>query len=107
VISFFVKQVKEEQATVDFQPQSLHVSFPLPSDVSTLFTMDWDPLFDSIVPADCSTSFHKTKVEVKLKKASIGRSWKSLEGSMESTTGRRMKTSHAYGDRFTNTSLSI
>lgn len=40
--------------------------------------IDFDPLFEEIVPAESTVSFYNTKVEVKLKKKSAGK-WDALE----------------------------
>ncbi|MCJ1285442.1 hypothetical protein MMC26_004782 [Xylographa opegraphella] len=85
-IELLAKGVSKESATVDIQPSSLSISFPLPTGADYDFSLE--PLF---APIDPSASTHKimsTKVEFVLKKATPGQKWHSLENphAVPSTT---------------------
>ncbi|MCJ1401802.1 hypothetical protein MMC11_005019 [Xylographa trunciseda] len=76
-VTLLAKGVPKDRATVDIQPSSLSISFPLPTGADYDFSLE--PLF---APIDPSTSTHKimsTKVEFILKKATPGQKWHSLE----------------------------
>ncbi|MCJ1394493.1 hypothetical protein MMC18_007371 [Xylographa bjoerkii] len=76
-VTLLAKGVPKDRATVDIQPSSLSISFPLPTGADYDFSLE--PLF---APIDPSTSTHKimsTKVEFVLKKATPGQKWHSLE----------------------------
>jgi len=78
-VSFFVKNAKKEDASVDIQAKSLNVSIKLSN--NTEYQMDIE-LCDLVTPSESSTTFGSTKIELKLKKANAAR-WKTLEDTGE------------------------
>ncbi|KAI4739687.1 SGS-domain-containing protein [Aureobasidium sp. EXF-12298] len=81
--TLLAKGVPKDKATIDIQPRSLTISFPLQT--SSDYDFSLEPLFAEIDPSASTFSIMSTKVEVVLKKSQPGHKWPSLEGS-ESTT---------------------
>jgi len=79
-VTIFVKNVKQEHATIDFQTKSLNVTIKLSPTNEYQLNVD---LCGDIVPEESTTSFLSTKLEIKLKKESFIR-WKTLEDVGES-----------------------
>ncbi|KAI8899573.1 SGS domain-containing protein, partial [Globomyces pollinis-pini] len=79
MISIFIKNLKADQVVVDIVDRSLTVSVKL--DGSRESQLDFDPLFLPIIPAESSFAILSTKIEVKLKKASMGTRWELLQGN--------------------------
>lgn len=79
VVTLFAKGVPKERATIDIQPQSLSISFPMPN--SSEFEFSLDPLYSSIEPSASLAKIMSTKAEFTLKKSTAGEKWHSLEGS--------------------------
>ena len=78
-ITFYAKGVVKEQADIEINTDSLSISFPHPSNLSSTFDWTLDPLF---APVDAVASTYKvlsTKVEVVLRKARPGQKWATLE----------------------------
>ena len=82
-ITLMAKGVPKDQATVDIQPRSLAISFPLPTGNDYDFTLD--PFFAEIDPSKSTHKVMSTKVEFILKKATPGHKWPSLEGDHTSS----------------------
>ncbi|MCJ1315991.1 hypothetical protein MMC15_001311 [Xylographa vitiligo] len=76
-ISLLAKGVPKDRATVDIQPSSLSISFPLSTGADYDFSLE--PLFAPIDPSASSHKIMSTKVEFVLKKATPGQKWHSLE----------------------------
>ena len=85
IVSLFAKGIPKDKATVDIKPNSLEVSFPLPT--GSTFDFSLDPLFASIDPSASSYKIMSTKAELTLKKATLGQKWANLEatGPVEDT----------------------
>ena len=96
VVTLFAKGVPKENTTIDIQPQSLAISFPLPT--GSDFDFSLDPLFAAI---DSKSSTHKimsTKVEFILRKATPGQKWSSLESAVPLPTSEAPSTTSADND---------
>ena len=78
-LSLMVKGVPKDKATIDIQPGSLTISFPLPTGSDYEFSLD--PLFARIDPQKSSSKIMGTKIELTLKKAEEGKKWHVLEGT--------------------------
>ncbi|MCJ1382029.1 hypothetical protein MMC17_005141 [Xylographa soralifera] len=76
-VTLLAKGVPKERATVDIQPSSLNVSFPLPTGADYDFSLE--PLFAPIDPSASTYKIMSTKVEFILRKAHPGQKWHSLE----------------------------
>ena len=78
-LSLMVKGVPRDKATVDIQPGSVAISFPLPTGSDYDFSLD--PLFARIDPDKSTYRILSTKIELSLKKAEPGQKWHGLEGT--------------------------
>ena len=78
-ITLLVRGVPKDNTTVDIQPHSLAISFPLPT--GSDFDFSLDPLYAEIDPEASSYRIAATKVEVTLKKVVVGQKWHALERS--------------------------
>ncbi|KAG9951393.1 SGS-domain-containing protein, partial [Aureobasidium melanogenum] len=87
--TLLAKGVPKDKATIDIQPRSLTISFPLQT--SSDYDFSLEPLFAEIDPSASTFSIMSTKVEVVLKKSQPGQKWPSLEGN-ESPTGAAKPT---------------
>ncbi|KAI5275922.1 SGS-domain-containing protein [Aureobasidium subglaciale] len=88
--TLLAKGVPKDKATIDIQPRSLAIAFPLQT--SSDYNFSLEPLFAEIDPSASTFSIMSTKVEVVLKKAQPGQKWSSLEGN-EPVTGESSTTS--------------
>jgi len=68
-----------KDATVEFEKDSLSVSFPI-TDSSSEYHFSADPLYASIDPSQSKFRVTPNKVEITLKKAAPGVKWHTLEG---------------------------
>jgi len=75
-ITIFLKNVKQEQTKVDIQEQSLCVTVALSP--ANEYQLEFEKLFDKVIPDKTKVTYLSTKVEIKLQKANQTR-WKSLE----------------------------
>ncbi|KAH0293896.1 SGS-domain-containing protein [Aureobasidium namibiae CBS 147.97] len=75
--TLLAKGVPKDKATIDIQPRSLTISFPLQT--SSDYDFSLEPLFAEIDPLASSFSIMSTKVEVVLKKSQPGQKWPALE----------------------------
>eukprot|EP00291_Cryptomonas_curvata_P020177 CAMPEP_0172169586 /NCGR_PEP_ID=MMETSP1050-20130122/10787_1 /TAXON_ID=233186 /ORGANISM="Cryptomonas curvata, Strain CCAP979/52" /LENGTH=366 /DNA_ID=CAMNT_0012840659 /DNA_START=28 /DNA_END=1128 /DNA_ORIENTATION=+ len=75
-ISVYIKGANQENCQVDFESNSVSLDWKISKDDN--WQLSFDPLFDEIVPAESTTNFFTTKVEIKLKKKSSSK-WDSLE----------------------------
>ncbi|MCJ1419453.1 hypothetical protein MMC32_005808 [Xylographa parallela] len=76
-IDLLAKGVPKDRATVDIQPSSLSISFPLPTGADYDFSLE--PLFAAVDSSGSTYKIMSTKVEFVLKKATPGQKWHSLE----------------------------
>lgn len=77
--TLLAKGVPKDKATIDIQPHSLSISFPLITD--STFDYSLEPLFAAIDPSASTYTIMSTKVEIVLKKAQPGQKWSALESS--------------------------
>ena len=78
-VTLMAKGIPKDKAQVDIQPNSLSISFPLPTGSDYDFSLD--PLFGSINPAKSTHRILGTKAEFLLTKGVPGQRWTSLEGT--------------------------
>ncbi|KAF2827126.1 SGS-domain-containing protein [Ophiobolus disseminans] len=77
-VNILAKGVHKDMITVEFENDTLSVSFPAPGSNSD-YNFSADPLYASIDPAQSKYRVTATKVEITLKKATPGK-WHGLEG---------------------------
>jgi len=75
-VTFYMKGATKENCEVTFEERSLSLDWTISS--SDSWQVTFDPLFESIVPEECTYSCFNTKVEIKLKKKTSGK-WDTLE----------------------------
>ncbi|OCT45799.1 SGT1 and CS domain protein [Cladophialophora carrionii] len=80
-ITLYVKAVPKDKCEIDVHEDSVHISFPLPSNPSSTYSFVLDPLFALIDPSQSKAAVLSTKVELTLKKAQPGQKWHNLEGT--------------------------
>ncbi|KAH0343972.1 SGS-domain-containing protein, partial [Aureobasidium melanogenum] len=91
--TLLAKGVPKDKATIDIQPRSLTISFPLQT--SSDYDFSLEPLFAEIDPSASTFSIMSTKVEVVLKKSQPGQKWPSLEGTESPTEAAKSTPSVA------------
>ncbi|CAG8575631.1 6243_t:CDS:2 [Paraglomus brasilianum] len=77
-VSIFIKNTKKDATSINFGKQSLSVSVKLPA--GSEYSLELDPLAHEIVPNGSRYELLSTKIEIKLRKASVGLKWGVLEG---------------------------
>lgn len=82
LITIYAKGVSKDKIEVDIEEDSVSVSFPYPSDPSSVFTYNLDPLFALIEPSMSKYQVMSTKVELTLAKAVPGQKWPNTEGAV-------------------------
>ncbi|KIW68281.1 hypothetical protein PV04_04238 [Phialophora macrospora] len=80
-VTLYVKAVPKDKCEIDIQEDSVHISFPLPSNPTSTYSFVLDPLSAPIDPSQSRGAVLSTKVELTLKKAQPGQKWHSLEGT--------------------------
>jgi suppressor of G2 allele of SKP1 len=75
-VTFYMKGATKENCEVTFEECVLSLDWTISS--SDSWQVTFDPLFESIVPEECTYACYSTKVEIKLKKKTSGK-WDSLE----------------------------
>lgn len=91
--TLLAKGVPKDKATIDIQPHSLTISFPLQT--SSDYDFSLEPLYAEIDPSASTFSIMSTKIEVVLKKSQPGQKWPSLEGNESATESSNPTTSVA------------
>jgi suppressor of G2 allele of SKP1 len=81
-VNILAKGAPKDKVTVDFDKDSLAVSFPVEGS-SAEYNFNIDPLYAPIDPAQSKFRVTPNKVEITLKKASQGVKWHKLEGDRE------------------------
>lgn len=81
-LNILAKGAPKEKVTVDFDKDSLSISFPVEGSGSE-YNFNLDPLYAQIDPANSKFRVTPNKVEITLKKASPGTKWKTLEGDRQ------------------------
>lgn len=79
-ITLYAKGVPKDSAEIEFNEDSVSVSFPHPSNPASTFTFTLDPLFALIDDSASKASIMSTKVELTLRKKMVGEKWSALEG---------------------------
>ncbi|KAL1926690.1 hypothetical protein VTP01DRAFT_5585 [Rhizomucor pusillus] len=77
-VEVFIKNVKQENVTVDFTDRELSLTIKMPT--ASDYSLELDPLAHEIVPKESSFKVLSTKIEIKLKKKTEGIKWGTLEG---------------------------
>lgn len=83
-LSLFAKNVPKEKSSVEIQPNSVNVSFPL--DNGSTYDFSIDPTYAEIKHGDASFRILSTKMELTLPKAAPGMKWSALEGDANAST---------------------
>ncbi|KAJ3303322.1 Cochaperone protein [Blyttiomyces sp. JEL0837] len=91
-VTIFIKSLKKEQVTIEFQPRVCSVSIKLPT---TEYTLELDPLMHPIIPSESKYSVLGSKVEIKLKKETVGIKWNDLEGQADGVVQTMVPTGEA------------
>ena len=79
-VTFYMKGATKENCQVEFEENALTLDWTISS--SDSWQVTFDPLFDLIVPDECTVNCFSTKVELKLKKKNAGK-WDTLESKNE------------------------
>ena len=85
-VDVFVKSIPKNQCTVEIEPRSLLVTFPLANGSDFTFTLD--PLSNEVDPTKSSYETLSTKLSLKLAKSVRALKWSALEGAPSTTTPR-------------------
>ncbi|KAK4046798.1 Cochaperone protein [Microbotryomycetes sp. JL201] len=99
VLSVFIRNVNENDMTLDLQPTSLSLNVKLATGSDLAF--DLDPLSHEIDPKASSVRVLQPKIEVKLAKKQVGVKWNKIEGQDEGVSGQLASSNsssnaHAY-----------
>jgi len=78
-ITVYIKGSNKENCEIEFENQSLSLDWTISKDDS--WQLNFDPLFDEIVPEESSAQFFNTKVEIKMKKKNQVK-WETLESKV-------------------------
>jgi suppressor of G2 allele of SKP1 len=81
-INILAKGAPKDNVTVDFDKDSLSVSFPVEGSGAE-YNYNIDPLYASIDPAQSKFRITPNKIEITLKKVAQGVKWKTLEGDRQ------------------------
>jgi suppressor of G2 allele of SKP1 len=81
-VNILAKGAPKDNVTVDFDKDSLSVSFPIAGS-SSEYNYTVEPLYAAIDPAQSSFRVTPNKVEIVMKKAASGVKWHKLEGDRE------------------------
>jgi suppressor of G2 allele of SKP1 len=81
-VNILAKGAPKDNVTVDFDKDSLSVSFPVEGSGAE-YNFNIDPLYASIDPAASKFRVTPNKVEITLRKVSQGVKWKTLEGDRQ------------------------
>ncbi|KAL8805768.1 MAG: hypothetical protein Q9223_003833 [Gallowayella weberi] len=113
VVSLFAKGVPKDETTIDIRNTSIAISFPLPTGSDYGFSLD--PLRGKVDAAASTAKILSTKVELVLKKATVGEKWATLESDVPVATEGQEADSNSsaglvkraiLGDRPSNAGLS-
>jgi SGS domain/CS domain len=80
-VTLYAKGVSKDKAEIDINEDFVAVSFPHPSNPTSIFSFTLDPLFGLIDTSASTSSIMSTKVELILRKQVPGQKWGALEGS--------------------------
>lgn len=82
IVTIYAKGVAKDKIDVEIEEDSVHISFPHPSDPSSAFIFNLDPLFALIDTSKSKYQVMSTKVELTLAKAVSGQKWANTEGTV-------------------------
>ena len=91
-VNILAKGAPKDNVTVEFDNDSLSVSFPITGS-SSEYSYTVDPLYAAIDPAQSSFRVTPNKVEITMKKAASGVKWHKLEGDREVAAASEDKAS--------------
>ncbi|KAJ2317551.1 Cochaperone protein, partial [Coemansia sp. RSA 2681] len=77
ILEVFIKRVQKDAATVEFSDQAVSLSVKMATGSENNY--EFDPLMHPIVPKESTYEIMSTKIEIRLKKASVGLKWDCLE----------------------------
>ena len=80
-VTLYAKGVSKGKAEIEINEDSVAVSFPHPSNPTSIFSFNLDPLFGLIDTSASTSSIMSTKIELILRKQVAGQKWVALEGS--------------------------
>ncbi|KAF9691377.1 hypothetical protein EKO04_010712 [Ascochyta lentis] len=94
-VNILAKGAPKDKVTVDFDKDSLSVSFPVQGSAAE-YSFNVDPLYAPIDPTQSKFRVTPNKIEITLKKASQGVKWHKLEGdrAVEATEGSKETIPH-------------
>ncbi|KAG2184913.1 hypothetical protein INT43_000826 [Umbelopsis isabellina] len=78
VVEVFIKGVQKDSVDIGFHERSLSVTIKMPS--GSDYSLELEPLTHEIDPSQSKFTVLSTKIEIKLKKKSVGTKWGMLEG---------------------------
>jgi suppressor of G2 allele of SKP1 len=81
ILTVYARGVAKDAADIEIHDDSVHISFPHPSNPHSTFDFNLDPLYALVDAAASKFAVMSTKVEVTLKKAQVGQKWHGLEGN--------------------------
>ncbi|RCK54552.1 Protein SGT1 [Candida viswanathii] len=84
IITIYAKKVSEDKLKVDFESNSVSISFP--SAANSEYNYHLDPLYAEIVPAESKYKVYSTKLEITLKKKEAQK-WPGLEKEAQEEAG--------------------
>ncbi|KAJ2822938.1 Cochaperone protein [Coemansia furcata] len=79
ILEVFIKRVQKDAAVVEFSEQGVSLSVKMPTGADN--NHDFEPLMHAIVPKESTYEILSTKIEIRMKKASVGLKWDCLEQS--------------------------
>ncbi|CAO2647344.1 Nn.00g082660.m01.CDS01 [Neocucurbitaria sp. VM-36] len=91
-INILAKGVPKDLATIEIEKDTLSIAFPITGSTSD-YSYLLDPLYAPIDPAQSKYRITPNKVEVTLRKETLGSKWHNLEGDREVKTEDENKTS--------------
>lgn len=78
VVEVFIKGIQKDSVDIGFHERSLSVTIKMPS--GSDYSLELEPLTHEIDPSQSKFTVLSTKIEIKLKKKSVGIKWGMLEG---------------------------
>lgn len=90
VVEVFIKGIQKDSVDIGFHERSLSVTIKMPS--GSDYSLELEPLTHEIDPSQSKFTVLSTKIEIKLKKKSVGIKWGMLEG--EDVIPRKLPNEH-------------
>ncbi|KAJ2688490.1 Cochaperone protein [Coemansia spiralis] len=79
ILEVFIKRVQKDAATIEFSNQGVSLSVKMATGSDN--NHEFEPLMHPIVPKESTYEIMSTKIEIRLKKATVGLKWDYLEQS--------------------------